>query len=207
VGIDCELCAVLQFFTMLQNAYGSDFCKLLLPITLIDCSKLRMIPTGCISGSEVFARAPSFAASNRSMFLYPCRQCMSEGRGMMKFTHGGTMTAFVLSDLIESREVEIQCGHCEWKEPRPLRWLGSRRDMVCPECRGVIVLNTSKRRHEIASMRRQILELHEQLADMMAAGDILARRARTPVRGVPSAPKLELALSRVARSGMIRRPT
>jgi hypothetical protein len=68
-----------------------------------------------------------------------------------------------LVPLIESYEFEIDCRHCGWSGRHNVGWLNARRDMNCPACRGVIVLNTSERRRQIAALRRQVAALREQL--------------------------------------------
>lgn len=106
-----------------------------------------------------------------------------------------------LNDLIESREVEIRCPHCGWRELRTLRWLAPLRDMNCTACRNVIVLNTSERKREIACLRRQISTLHDQLAGMMPASRF-AQRVQTGMRAAPVKLKLEISMPALQRAGM-----
>jgi hypothetical protein len=80
----------------------------------------------------------------------------------------GSASAPELAALIESYELEIDCGHCGWAGQRNLGWLGTHRDMNCPACGGVIVLNTSERRRRISAVRRQVAALHEQLSDSLS---------------------------------------
>lgn len=97
-----------------------------------------------------------------------------------------------LSEAIESREIEVQCRCCGWSELRTLNWLGARRDMHCPACLSVIVLNTSERRREISHLRRQMAALHEHFADVISERNHFTSAARMPVRAAPSAPNLAL---------------
>jgi hypothetical protein len=97
-----------------------------------------------------------------------------------------------LSALIESRELEVICGHCGWAGHRPLSWLSSHRDMNCPTCAGVIVLNTSERRREIMAVRRQVSALHDQLAGSLTVAEgIMAASASKPRSETPK-PELTL---------------
>ncbi len=99
-----------------------------------------------------------------------------------------------LDDLIEARELEVRCAHCEWAEFRVLGWLSARRDMNCPTCLSVIVLNTSERRREIACLRRQVFALHDLLVDTIPAADHGIGRAAAISRSRPAAATWDLAL-------------
>jgi len=98
-----------------------------------------------------------------------------------------------LNDAIEARELKVQCRHCGWSEYRTLSWFGTRRDMNCPTCCGVIVLNTSERRREISLLRRQVAALHEHFATVIPAVGHTLAGVRAPARALPSAPDLALA--------------
>jgi hypothetical protein len=98
-----------------------------------------------------------------------------------------------LSDAIGSRELTVQCRHCGWSEFRTLSWLGARRDMNCPTCCGVIVLNTSERRREISHLRRQVAALHAHFADMIPAIDQFVNATRVPANSAPLVQELALA--------------
>ena len=115
-----------------------------------------------------------------------------------------------LSEAIESRELEVVCGHCGWTELRTLLWLSARRDMNCPACCSVIVLNTSERRQQISLLRRQMAALHERFADVIPAVGYFKIGARVPSRATPMAPELALAgayrASLSGRGGEIRPP-
>ncbi len=99
-----------------------------------------------------------------------------------------------LDELIEARELEVRCPHCKWAELRVLSWLSGRRDMNCPTCLRVIVLNTSERRREIASLRRQVFALHALLADTISTADQFIRRTDAHLRSRPAEATLDLAL-------------
>ncbi len=106
-----------------------------------------------------------------------------------------------LSEAIESRELAVRCPHCAWSDLRAISWLSERRDMNCPACRGVIVLNTSERRREISLLRRQVAILHKHLADLIPAADHFVNGTRRPVRTTDMA----LALAGVYRENLFGR--
>jgi uncharacterized Zn finger protein (UPF0148 family) len=84
-----------------------------------------------------------------------------------------------LDSVIDSRELDVDCRRCGWRGERPLAWLRAQRDMNCPACRSVIVLNTSERRRQMAAVRRQVEALHRQLSDTIpsAAGMMTGRES------------------------------
>jgi hypothetical protein len=94
-----------------------------------------------------------------------------------------------LTAVIESKELQIECRPCGWRDYRSLSWLSDHRDMVCPVCLGVIVLNTSDRRREMAALRRQAYTLHDQLTISIPA----------TIRPLPAKPRLALTLLRQYR--------
>ena len=101
-----------------------------------------------------------------------------------------------LSELIDSREIDIKCWQCGWSEPRTLAWLSAQRHMNCPGCSSVIVLDSSEVRREIARQRRQLSALHGQMVSLLESASKTSRRAQLPPRMANHAPKMELALSR-----------
>lgn len=101
-----------------------------------------------------------------------------------------------IDELIESRQIDVRCWHCEWSEPRALSWLSTQRHMACPECASVIVLDTSEVRREIARQRRQLATLREQMTKLLDDAGKISRPAQRPSRITSLAPKLDLALSR-----------
>jgi hypothetical protein len=84
-----------------------------------------------------------------------------------------------LTAVIGSKELPVNCGQCNWQGARCLDWLLVHRDMICPDCGGVIVLNTSERRRQMVTLQRQVRALHEQLAQTLS-GTLLP--AAYPVR-------------------------
>jgi hypothetical protein len=99
-----------------------------------------------------------------------------------------------IAALVDSYELEIDCRLCGWRGQRMVGWLNARRDMHCPRCRAVIVLNTSERQRRIAALRRQVAALREQLCGSLeSAEDALSgtHPARADAPGEPAS-KLEL---------------
>jgi hypothetical protein len=98
-----------------------------------------------------------------------------------------------LKELIDAREMDVNCWQCGWQGARTLSWLSNRRDMNCPQCSCVMVLCTSKVRSEITHQRRQLAALHGQMMKLLGEGSKTARRAQTPARSGGGA-RLTLAL-------------
>src|ERR1700742_908323 len=98
-----------------------------------------------------------------------------------------------LETLIDSRELDIDCRQCGWRGGRPLAWLRVQRDMNCPACRAVIVLNTSERRRQMAAVRRQVEALHQQLTDTIPSASRMLTRLESTAHH-STATNLELSL-------------
>jgi ribosomal protein S27E len=98
-----------------------------------------------------------------------------------------------LQQVIESREIEIRCWHCGWREARTLCWLSSMRHMSCPTCSSVIVLDASETRREIARQRKQLAALHGQMTRMLDSS--VKQPLPRPSRESTSRPNLDLALA------------
>jgi hypothetical protein len=106
--------------------------------------------------------------------------------------------------LIDSYEFEIDCRHCGWSGRYSVGWLNARRDMNCPACRGVIVLNTSERRRQITALRRQVAALREQLhGSLLSARSVLSGTAFA--RHGAGAPLSTLGLWQIYGGGRRRR--
>jgi hypothetical protein len=99
-----------------------------------------------------------------------------------------------LTALVDSYELEIQCGLCRWRGQRPVGWLSARRDMICPRCRSVIVLNTSERQRQIAALRRQVATLREQLKGSLESAEHALSGSHLARPDAPGAPASKLGL-------------
>jgi hypothetical protein len=104
-----------------------------------------------------------------------------------------------LTNVIDLLQLQIECRHCGYCENKTLSWLETRRDMNCCQCSGVIVLNTSERKREIAALRRQVASLHEQLVETIPAADCIMAKATGTTRAALSAPRLELSILQAYR--------
>jgi len=121
----------------------------------------------------------------------------------------GVVTMSPLNDLIGSRKLDVCCRLCGWTGTRALDWLSVQRDMNCPACTSVIVLNTSEFKRAIASLRRQVSMLHQQLAAVIPAEGCTGGHAPRPLRTPSAQANGELALLRVYRQSgctMIGKP-
>ena len=101
-----------------------------------------------------------------------------------------------LNELIERREIDIRCWHCNWTESRALSWISAQRHMNCPTCSSVIVLDSSELRREMSRQRKQLEALHEQMVNLLQSAGRIARRAQFPRRLSGLAPKMDLALAK-----------
>jgi len=72
------------------------------------------------------------------------------------------------TDLIESQELDVRCRPCGWTEARTIGWLVAHRDMECPNCLGIIVLNTSEMKDRMRHLRRQVSDLRRHLGESIA---------------------------------------
>jgi hypothetical protein len=104
-----------------------------------------------------------------------------------------------LNDWIGSRDLEVGCRLCGWAGSRDLDWLSVHRDMNCPGCERVIILNTSEFKRAIADLRRQLSTLRQQLAAMIPAEACTARHVQRPFLTPSVQMNGELALLQVYR--------
>ena len=101
-----------------------------------------------------------------------------------------------LDDLIERREIDVCCWHCDWSGTRTLHWVAAQRHMSCPACASVIVLDSSNLRREITRQRKQLSALHGQMVHLLQGAGKISRRSPLPPPMTGIAPKLDLALAR-----------
>jgi hypothetical protein len=111
-----------------------------------------------------------------------------------------------LTSLVETLQLQIECRHCGYCEQKTLSWLRERRDMNCCQCGGVIVLNTSERKREIAALRRQLASLHDQLVGAIPAADCVMDKVSGLVRAALPVPRPELSLVHAYRDSSGRSP-
>ena len=68
-----------------------------------------------------------------------------------------------LERLIDTRELEVPCPHCQTKNVKTIGWLRERQEMTCSECDELIVLGTAQIRSQIRDTARQLRDLSESL--------------------------------------------
>ncbi len=98
-----------------------------------------------------------------------------------------------VEELLEQREIEVDCWKCANKAQLTLRWVSTHRDMCCSECGTLIILNTSKLQGEVARLRRQLGALHSQMSGVLSDVTKISRRMPRPV---DIKPQFKLALAK-----------
>jgi hypothetical protein len=68
-----------------------------------------------------------------------------------------------LERLIDARELDVRCPHCQTTNVRTIGWLRDRQEMSCAACEELIVLGTAEIRTLIRTTTRQLRDLSEQL--------------------------------------------
>ena len=68
-----------------------------------------------------------------------------------------------LERLIDNRELDVICPHCQTTNVRSLGWLRDRPEMNCAHCEELIVLGTAELRNLIRTTTRQLRDLSQQL--------------------------------------------
>ena len=69
-----------------------------------------------------------------------------------------------IADIVSNYELPIACEKCGAQTPRTIGWIKLHRDMTCPGCSAVIVLNTSRMTATIRSVERRLGDLRNQLS-------------------------------------------
>jgi transcription initiation factor IIE alpha subunit len=70
-----------------------------------------------------------------------------------------------ISDIVSQYELSIACPKCGAQTPKTIGWIRLQRDMKCPQCGAVIVLNTSRITSTIRSVERRLGDLQSQLTE------------------------------------------
>jgi hypothetical protein len=70
-----------------------------------------------------------------------------------------------LSDIVNAYELTIACEKCGAQSQQTIGWIRVHRDMKCPGCDTVIVLNTSRITGTIRSVERRLNDLQSQLTE------------------------------------------
>jgi len=98
-----------------------------------------------------------------------------------------------VEQLLEQREIDVDCWKCGHTSALTLRWISAHREMSCAECGTLIILNTSKLQGEVARLRRQLGALHSQMSGVLSDVTKIARRMPRPAE---IKPQFKLALAK-----------
>lgn len=70
-----------------------------------------------------------------------------------------------IAEIVSAYELTIPCEKCGAQTQQTIGWIRLHRDMKCPSCDAVIVLNTSRITATIRSVERRLGELQSQLTE------------------------------------------
>jgi hypothetical protein len=70
-----------------------------------------------------------------------------------------------IAEIVSAYELTIACEKCGAQSQRTIGWIRLHRDMKCPGCDAVIVLNTSRITGTIRSVERRLGDLQTQLTE------------------------------------------
>jgi hypothetical protein len=70
-----------------------------------------------------------------------------------------------ISEIVSNYELTIACEKCGAQTQKTIGWIRLHRDMKCPQCEAVIVLNTSRITGTIRSVERRLGDLQSQLTE------------------------------------------
>jgi transcription initiation factor IIE alpha subunit len=70
-----------------------------------------------------------------------------------------------IAQIVSAYELTISCEKCGTQSQQTIGWIRLHRDMKCPGCDAVIVLNTSRITGTIRSVERRLGDLQTQLTE------------------------------------------
>jgi hypothetical protein len=70
-----------------------------------------------------------------------------------------------IAEIVSNYELPIACEKCGAQSQKTIGWIRLHRDMKCPGCEAVIVLNTSRITGTIRSVERRLGDLQSQLTE------------------------------------------
>jgi hypothetical protein len=70
-----------------------------------------------------------------------------------------------IAQIVNAYELTISCEKCSAQSQQTIGWIRQHRDMKCPGCDAVIVLNTSRITRTIRSVERRLGDLQTQLTE------------------------------------------
>ena len=72
-----------------------------------------------------------------------------------------------IEELIEARDMEVECHACHATNTRTLGWMRSRHETHCDSCGELIVLGTADLRAQMRNTERLLRSLSEQLTQQL----------------------------------------
>jgi ribosomal protein S27E len=73
-----------------------------------------------------------------------------------------------IDELIEQREMEVECHSCHASNTRTLGWMRNRHETSCDSCGEVIVLGTADLRAQVRNTERLLRVLGQQLTEQLS---------------------------------------
>jgi len=70
-----------------------------------------------------------------------------------------------IAQIVSNYELTLACEKCGAQIHKTIGWIRVHRDMKCPQCEAVIVLNTSRLTGTIRSVERRLGDLQSQLTE------------------------------------------
>lgn len=77
------------------------------------------------------------------------------------------METLGLDEVIDAREMEVECHACHTTNLRTLGWMRNRHETQCDCCGELIVLGTADLRSQMRNTERLLRTLSEQLTDQL----------------------------------------
>jgi hypothetical protein len=144
-----------------EQAINSPACNIRV-MTILGCS--------CVDRSEAFYRVAKRDARHVCVGnIRQTRVSLIKRAGVVyKLTAWlervivGTET---IAEIVSNYELPIACEKCGAQSQKTIGWIRLHRDMKCPGCDAVIVLNTSRITGTIRSVERRLGDLQSQLTE------------------------------------------
>jgi transcription initiation factor IIE alpha subunit len=104
----------------------------------------------------------SAASDNRGFLLSNAPEWCKNQRSSPARVIVGTET---ISEIVSNYELTIACEKCGAQTQKTIGWIRLHRDMRCPQCDAILVLNTSRITGTIRSVERRLGDLQNQLTE------------------------------------------
>jgi ribosomal protein S27E len=69
------------------------------------------------------------------------------------------------ADIVSNYELNLKCNNCGAQTSRTIGWVRAHKEMACPDCGALIVLNTSRITAEIRGVEKRLGDLQSQLTE------------------------------------------